>query len=212
MSFFVCRATAVPGDDADESLAQFSSISRGAYRAYGAYRASRAYRAFRGYHLWPFGHGINVVGVQPKPVPRNTSEKPEPPAFLLAFQNEKPDDESLSRFLSANATTLNAAISTKWVPVFNFSVPCDWIGKSVMEVAREGKIIVWGIRRSDTRGTRAIWFPGPGLKDEHGEETYVEKFSKTDEVVLPFWGARAFVKKYVSRASERVLPLLQQTI
>ena len=121
MSFFVCRAPAVPGDDADEmvqmgSLTQFSSTSRGAYRAYGAYRASCAHHASRGYHL-AFWHGINVVGFQPKPVPRNTSEKPEPPALLFAFQNEKPDDESLKRFLGANATTLDAAISTKWVPV-----------------------------------------------------------------------------------------------
>ena len=69
-----------------------------------------------------------------------------------------------------------------------------------MEVAWEGKNIVWGIRRSDTRGTRAIWFPGPDLKDEHGE-THVEKFSKTDEVVLPFWGARGHVSNCVAKTS-----------
>jgi len=150
------------------------------------------------HHLWPFGRGIIVVGLHVDPVKRG--DEPEPATLLFTFQNEKPDDVSLRSFFATcditSATDLDAAISTKWVPVFNFNVPHLWIGRSVMEVARQEEVIVWGIRRPSNGGSLAIWFPGPGLKDEVGNEKYVEKFGESDEVILPFWSARAFAQKY----------------
>jgi len=137
--------------------------------------------------------GVDLPDPQPFDVIRVV--RSDPNSVLFAFENEKPVDRDLKDFVSQlrPGCDLDGVISTKWVPVFNFSVPAQWVPvfgysvpgawTSVEDVARDFRVIVCGIHRFHGSGSRAIWFP-----------SRAEKFGQGDEIILLERDARNFVQ------------------
>jgi len=146
--------------------------------------ASKAcYRTSRMPHLWSHAasYGVVTVGV-------NQDEAARRCQLLFGFIDDVPHEKGLSLFCGLEqAADLDRIIGSRWLPVFNFHVPDEWVNLSVQEVLEDEEFAICGICRRDRSTTREMWFPG-----------LEEQFQEHDEVVLTLSSAKSFAKKYLA--------------